>query len=387
MDLQSINIVSLFSGNASIYSSTHGAMSNASHATNYRYRYTQRRRYHDFADGRDVLKHRLFYRFFEGGSDMPASPPPSDGGGSDNSNNDGFPKEKTMKRETIFNAEGFYAKVVASNAITHDEAISIGTEIVERWLKHEKIIQQSVRVLDLACGGIPKTIAGIMAAFPELRFNYHGIDINADQVRKAQRVFQYPDNVVGRRISEGDAWNLDTLRLNETHDIIFSGLNFHHGTPEELYLIALQIHDLLAPNGVLINHDIYRPSHLDFLRRPDRNLANNNESLQLIEDLKLASITMPDFGVWERRDSSSSQDWRLPFVEGLNAYLTKAGADLEGIQINAKHILNRDYPVSTDEVVRIFSEAGFDVVSHDLDHTDHPLRQYFAVIEARRRSK
>ncbi len=93
-----------------------------------------------------------------------------------------------------------------------------------------------VRVLDLACGGEPISLADMLARFPAPSFRCTGVDINPDQVEAARR-FAFPSNVESARVIEGNAWDLRSLP-DGAFGVAFMGMSLHHGTPEEVRFLA-----------------------------------------------------------------------------------------------------------------------------------------------------
>lgn len=284
----------------------------------------------------------------------------------------------TMQKEKLFSREGFYSFIVHSNAITHHEAMAIGKTEVGRWLS-ARTATSPIKVLDLACGGEPITICRIMAAFPETRFEYFGIDINPDQVALAKR-FKYPDNVSSVSVIEGSAWDLNELDSIGPFDLVFSGLNFHHGVPEELLTVADEIRRLTTDQGMLISHDLYRPKRYSYLRRPD--ISTTGEDLRLLKNV-LISDDLDDLIMSSTEVQKDEEDWRQEFIDLESQHLKSLGADEETISGNAKHMWQRDLPVSAEEMCRILDSAGWKTTIHGLEKSNHPLREFFTVISAR----
>jgi SAM-dependent methyltransferase len=278
-----------------------------------------------------------------------------------------------MRREQLFSKGGFYDFIVESNALMHREAIDRGIW-VSRQLAARGRIRLPMRVLDLACGGQPVIIAGIMHAMPECRFDYTGIDINPDQIANARR-FHFPDNVAGATLIEGSAWDFRGLALQAPFDLVFSGMNLHHGTPDELYVLALQLRKLMSSDAVFISHDWYCPNGEPYQARPAVNPDDPDESFRLLEPDVLAAAGVPDFGV-NVYDGTDSPAWRTAYASGLRDVLLERGADPEGAQSTFGHVLQRDYPVSTDDFCRIFREAGFCAQVLSYDESIEPLAAY-----------
>jgi SAM-dependent methyltransferase len=283
----------------------------------------------------------------------------------------------TMQKEKMFSREGFYSFIVHSNAITHHEAMAIGKTEVAQWLS-ERTTTSPVKALDLACGGEPITICDIMAAFPNVLFEYVGIDINPDQVKLAKH-FSYPKNVRSVTAIEGSAWDLKDIASYGPYDFVFSGLNFHHGVPEELLFVSRQIRNLVGDQGLLISHDLYRPDRYTYLRRPERSAATG-EDLHLVVTDKLLRDEAEKF---VKFSPPSPRDWRQDFIDLESQHLKSLGADEETISGNAQHMWHRDYPVSATEMSRILQHAGWKATIHDLEESNHPLKEYFCIISAR----
>ncbi len=280
-----------------------------------------------------------------------------------------------MKHEKLFNKDGFYRFIVTTNALTHQHAIETGTAILGDLLKSIES-DRLIRVLDLACGGEPITISEIIGSFPERRFDYLGIDINPDQVALAETEFGFADNVVRKMFVEANAWGLDGV-ANGKYDPVFSGLNFHHATPEELYFLAEQLRERLTKNAIILNHDLYRPNAFGYLRRPDVNPLDPGESFRLVEPEALAKKPIPVFGFEEM-----TEEWREDLIHRYHQHFIELHADPCGLEQNRAHMWARDFPVSTDELRVVFDKAGFKVEARDFSDRGHPIGNYVALVVA-----
>ena len=277
-----------------------------------------------------------------------------------------------MKNEKIFSKNGFYQFVVQTNLMFHTETIEIGIQILKSWLQKQNP-KQPIRVLDLACGGLPISITQILGHFKDVDFEYFGVDINPDQIELA-KTFDYPDNMTQVNLQEGNAWDLFPQMQNQKFDFIFSGMNFHHGTPEELYFLANQLQTILKPKGLLLSHDEYRPHEFTYLRRPSHNPKNPNESFELVEENKLTSV--PNLKINE-----SQQDWRTEMIDSLMTYVKRFSDDEKNLAQELEHVSARDYPVSTEEITSLFAMHGFKSKVHDYEPSNRPLKKYFKLVE------
>lgn len=284
-----------------------------------------------------------------------------------------------MRREQLFSRDGFYSFVVESNVLLHREAIAQGGDLLAERLA-ARPAEAPVRVLDLACGGMPVTTAAWMRRFSERTFLYTGVDINPDQIEAAGR-FVFPDNVTVERLLEGSAWDLRGLALTPPYDVIYVGMNLHHGTPEEIHFLARQLPDLLAPDGVFINHDWYRPADAPYQRRPDAAPDSPAESFLLVDKAALAEVGIAPPEAAGQFDVPA---WKARYRDELTALLIARGGDPEGAYSSARHIQERDYPVSVPEAVDAMRRAGLAVRGLDYGDRDVPLREYFAMLVAQR---
>jgi SAM-dependent methyltransferase len=288
-----------------------------------------------------------------------------------------------MRREELFNRSGYYRFLLDSNALLHREAAAVATEGIGSLLRKCQP-DQPTKVLDLACGGWPTAIARVMANLPQRTFEYTGVDINPDQVELASTLFEFPGNVRAVRVLEGNAWDLEPLGISGEHDLIFSGMNLHHGNPEELLYLARQLRGLLAADGLLISHDVYRPDAQPYRRRPDVNPDDAAESFRLVDAARLAAagVSSPDIP----EDTSSGEPaWRKDYLERMGRTLIARGGDAEGTASTLEHMRQRDYPVSTRELSGILSRAGFSTVIRRFDDSGEPLGPYVACCIARLR--
>jgi SAM-dependent methyltransferase len=285
-----------------------------------------------------------------------------------------------MRREKLFTTAGFYGFVLRSNALLHREASRWATALLGRELPG--IAGRPLQVLDLACGGHPATIADVMAAFPQRRFAYTGIDLNPDQVRRAREEFTFPDNVAPARVVEGNAWDLDAMGITGPFDVVFSGMNLHHGTPEEIRLLALQLARRLSPGGVFLSHDVFRPDDQPQRRRPDVNPANPTESYRLVDPERLAAAGIAAEPI-AYDDGPEEPAWRRDYLERMRRALTAGGGHPEGIAETLAHMQARDFPISTALFRQIFAGVGFEVAT-ERGTQAHPLGPYIAFCSARR---
>jgi SAM-dependent methyltransferase len=285
-----------------------------------------------------------------------------------------------MRTEKIFSKNGFYSFVVHSNVLLHREAIEHGTAILHKKFK-SRDGSKAIRVLDLACGGLPISIAELMRRFPEQEFHYTGVDINPDQIEDA-RHFRFPDNVRGIELREGSAWDLSELNLAAPYDFVYIGLNLHHGTPEEIYFLACQLRHLLTDDGVLMNHDWFRPNEEPYVRRPNHAPDNSANSFLLVEQDVLVAAEVPASNLPEAAWSEIDPPWKIRYITRMSRLLLEQGGDRDGVAAGSQHIHERDYPVSVLEAEQVLRRAGFNV--HHLNYKDSgaPLQEFFFMVVA-----
>lgn len=276
-----------------------------------------------------------------------------------------------MKNEELFSKNGFYKFVVQTNMMFHNETKQLGISILKKWINKQPI-NHPIRVLDLACGGLPICITNIISYFDQYEFEYTGIDINPDQIKLAES-YNFPKNIIKINLKEDNAWDLLPQLQNESFDIIFSGMNFHHGTPEELYFVANQLKQILNSDGLILSHDLYRPNQYTYLRRPNTNPNNPSESYEMISKEKLLPI--PNLNIKE-----TENDWRKELLQSLLNYLKEHNATRSDLDQEYDHVFARDYPVSTNEISNIFKEHGFKSKTHTYD-SNRILKKYFNLIE------
>jgi SAM-dependent methyltransferase len=278
-----------------------------------------------------------------------------------------------MRREALFSRSGFYGFLLKSNVLLHREATLDAIEAVRPVLTMcDK--SRPVAVLDLACGGWPQAIADVMAAYPDTTFCYTGVDINPDQVALAATVFPFPDNVIESRLIEGNAWDLDRLDLEQTYPLIFSGMNIHHGTPQEVAYLGHQLQQRLLPGGRFISHDVYRPDNTPYLPRPAK---IDGEPSSLVDSRYLAAAKLQDPGI-SGRGEKGEPSWRVDYLERMHRTLLERGADPDGAESTTRHMRSRDYPISTQELSQLMEKLGFQVQIHHYTDSAEPLGPYVA---------
>lgn len=278
-----------------------------------------------------------------------------------------------MRREALFSRSGFYGFVLKSNVLLHREATQAAIEaarpILTAWDKN-----QPIAVLDLACGGWPLTIADVMASYPEFSFHYTGVDINPDQVELASTAFTFPDNVIEKRLIEGNAWDLDRLNLGQSYPLIFSGMNLHHGTLQEVAFLGRQLKRHLMPGGCFISHDVYRPDNTPYLPRP---AIIDGEPVSLVDSGKLRAAGLDD-AESTGQAITDMPDWRLDYLDRMHCTLLERGADPLGAESTVAHMRSRDYPISTREFGQLMEKLGFQVQIHRYEDSAEPLGPYIA---------
>ncbi len=284
-----------------------------------------------------------------------------------------------MRREPLFNRSGYYRFLLDVNALLHREAAAAAIAVLEDWTRTVPS-DRPLRVLDLACGGLPLTISAVMGAFPDRRFAYTGIDLNPDQVAQAAG-FRFPDNVVASRLLEGNAWDLDGLGLEDGFDLVYSGMNLHHGTPEEIRFLGLQVRSLLTRPGLVLSHDVYRPDATPYRRRPDADPDNPRESWRLVAPERLREAGVGPAALPEDR-AAEDPAWRNDYLERMRRTLLARGGDPEGTASTLAHMRERDYPISPRELWGIFADLGYRVQTRYYDAPDEPMAPYIAFCAA-----
>lgn len=287
----------------------------------------------------------------------------------------------TMRRERLFSQGGFYSFIVDSNVLLHQEAIARGGALLaEQWAGRPAT--RPLRLLDLACGGLPVTTAAWMAGFAERPVHYSGVDINPDQIAAAGH-FPFPAHVRVDKLLEGSAWDLRGLDLAPPYDLIYMGMNLHHATPEEIHFLGRQLGQLLAEDGLFVNHDWFRPATEPYQRRPDAAPEPGGESYLLVATAALAEAGVPEFGFPEQAWTPAAPAWKARYRDDIVELLIRRGGDPEGARSSGQHIQERDYPVSVPEAIEALSRAGLRVSAQDYAASGAPLGEYFAMLVAR----
>lgn len=277
-----------------------------------------------------------------------------------------------MQREAVFNQGGSYGFIVQHDILLHREATAMVLAIAQQWLaQHPQA--QAVRILDLACGGTPVITGNVMARLASQKFNYVGIDINADQISAAQH-FPFSKNVhVTVRV--GNSWELNTLQP-ASFDLVFEGLNTHHATPEELQYFAQHLAHVIKPGGLFMNYDLFRPTQYPYLHRPD---SNSQESLRLIphDTLQHAGITETTY--------PAAPDWRdHHFLPPYIQLMQQKGLAQDLIDQTVAHIRERDYPVTALELCKILMPAGFTTQIYNFQRSKAPMKDFLSLVVAQK---
>ncbi len=275
-----------------------------------------------------------------------------------------------MRREALFSRSGYYRFLLDTNALMHREARAAAFRVLGELTAAAP--DRRLRVLDLACGGWPLSIAEAMGRCADRRFEYTGVDINPDQVESARALFRFPDSVTEVRILVGNAWDLGPLGLEPGVDLAFSGLNLHHGTPEEIEFLAWELLRLLAPGGRFLSHDVYRPEADRYRRRPAVNPLDPAESFRLVTPQRLVAAGISDSPLAVDSDPREPA-WRDDYLARMHRLLLERGADTAGADSTVAHMRQRDYPISLGEFRGIFEPLGFVVETGRYPGAEHPM--------------
>lgn len=268
-----------------------------------------------------------------------------------------------------FFSSGTYTPVVTYNTSMHHEAMEALRELAAPYLNREG----SVRFLDIACGGQPVT-PHFLARNARPTFKYTGVDIDPNQIRSAQS-YAFEGCAIKPRFLIGDGWNLDDVPelAREQFDIVFTGLNLHHGTPEEIFYALQSIKQKMLPGALLLIHDEFRPPEATYFRRPMQ--GSSGQSLQLVNHDRLTAI--PTLEIPESRT-----DWRHLFFATYRDNIEGVGISEETAQKVIDHISEYDYALSLAEMTVILEMLDFQVTAKSFASTSHPVGMYFGVMMA-----
>lgn len=282
-----------------------------------------------------------------------------------------------MRNEKAFSRDGFYRFVLEANLMLHRNVAESGRRIVSRWLRtHEP--KGVIRILDLACGGAPISICNMTRHFDTYQFDYTGIDINPDQI-VAAKSFEYPSNFRKIELHEGNAWHFGDLVKGQHFDIVFSGMNLHHGIPEEILAVMMQVKSVLAPNGLLISHDFFRPETEAYLRRPALD-PETGEPFCMIPPEALSKIDTKNLPQFKSPGIEERSDWRQPFITKYRLALAQREAAQQGVEEIMAHVNARDYPVSINELIEIARLAGVALEQVPMEADKEPMKDYFCLL-------
>lgn len=260
-----------------------------------------------------------------------------------------------MRREPAFSRGGAYQFTLEKNLGLHREAIAAAILILgkhfSRRLRGDAAPKNKkpLRVLDLACGGRPEVMAKVMARFVSQTFEYTGVDVNPDQVASCLQ-FDFPKNVASKKILEGNAWDLDSLPLKAKFDIVFIGLNTHHGSPEEIFALARHVFARLNAGGIFLNHDLFRPAKYPYVRKPAPGQAAANEP------------------------------WRDEWLTNYHAFVLRTGVPAEAAAQGNQHMREWDYPLSRKELCDILNNVGLRSSQHPYTSKTNPFVKFYGMV-------
>lgn len=281
--------------------------------------------------------------------------------------------------DVFFGRSQAYSDVVLRNTSTHREAVAEAVQVFGEWQNSRGV--KSLRFLDLACGDSPVVPYALAKRFSELEFLYEGVDISPLQIKRAKH-FEAPLNMRERNLREGDAWDLRPLE-GQKFDVIYTGLNLHHGTPEELAFTLEGMKAILKPDGLLMIHDVFRPERLvgqplAYLRRPD---FLKEASLRMVrEDLISQEHRRRALEV-VRSEEKAAFDWRLGFMRDYEANMERVAMTGAAQAMVRRHVLDNDYPLSISEMRDLMSQTGF-LAQGRYFSSLHPVGDYFGFIVA-----
>ena len=160
-----------------------------------------------------------------------------------------------------------------------------------------------------------------------------------------------------------------------TYDLIFSGMNLHHGTPEEVCYLATQLWNRLRPGGLFISHDTFRPDDTPYAPRPR---IIDGETSALVSRSVLDAANLPDLEIIAETGGNTPY-WRADYVDRMQRALLAKKAELAGVESSIAHMRSRDFPISMAELKAIMYAQGFDLLIKRYDNTDEPMGPYVAL--------
>ncbi len=187
-------------------------------------------------------------------------------------------RKKEMEMESSVKA-GFdqwavFEKMRAANRMRHREAY----ETMERVIAG---FERPPRILDIGCGD-GREIAAILKRVPAAL--YVGIDNSSDNLEQARANFS--ELSVPGRLILGDY--TEAFTLNEvSFDLILLGLFLHHFPTGEKREFFRQASRLLAPDGVILAHDLV--------------LREDEDRQGFLDRLALACESWPELSAEERK--------------------------------------------------------------------------------------
>lgn len=248
-----------------------------------------------------------------------------------------------------------FNEIVEKDVMQHNAAALLATEAMGALIE-DRGTSRPISILDLACG-VSTTPIRIIQNFPNHLFSYCGIENDPKQIALVQKV-QHPPNIVSNTIIEGNAWLLeDTAIPCHPFDFVFSGLNFHHGTPEEIEHVLLSLRAFLQPQARLVIHDFFRPYLHCYLRRPEKSPLDGT-SLTLVPKEKLRSSTTIASRDWHKDEP----DWRITHLVELAKKLKACGITADSINYLLREIYEKDFPLSFDEMCDVLRNCGYEPV-------------------------
>ena len=193
--------------------------------------------------------------------------------------------------------------------------------------------------------------------------------------------FRFSENVVEVELVAGSGWDLDHLSGRLPFDVVYVGLNWHHGTPEEIWFLASAVRALLATDGLLVNHDCLRPQEHQLLRRPPALDGDPAQPTALVAPETLALSNVPAFG-FAADTRATTPEWKLELIERLTGGFVDRGGGREGADEIVRHMHRRDFPVSAAELRVVLESASYEVEQSSYDRPDEPLDPYLRLTVA-----
>jgi hypothetical protein len=264
--------------------------------------------------------------------------------------------------------------------LQRDAANAALTEI-SKWLGSLETSPPICRILDLSPPTWPSLAVKLASLFPDQLFEFSLVS-TVSSAKRANVRQQFLPNLT--LISVNDTpWNLDNFGSAGPYDIILFALQTSTASVAEISYFISAAFSLLAPKGLFLNHDFFRPEATPFIGRPDYSFDTATESMRLVPEEKFESIVMLEMAE-PNLTAKKPGDWRKAYISDVSIHLRARGADEATVFQVVRDFQRQEFPLTRTETLSALAQFGFKPRLIAYDDSEHPLQDYYSLVASRR---